>query len=157
MKCAVHPDVETNLRCGKCDKPICPKCMVQTPVGARCRECAKLYKLPTYRMSIQYYLRAIGTGLGMAAVTGVIWGLLGNIIPFIFLNLLIGAAVGYVIAEVIHLAVNRKRGIPLAVIAGIAVGLSYLVAIIVPWGLYFSFFDMLSLAAGIAVAVTRIK
>lgn len=157
MKCATHPDVETNLRCGKCDKPICPKCMVQTPVGARCRECARLNKLPTFRLSTQYYLRAIGTALGMAAVTGSVWGLISGYIPFVYANILLGAAVGYAIAEVIGLAVNKKRGIPLAVIAGIAVGLSYLVAVLVPWGTYFSFFDIVSVAAGIVVAVIRIK
>jgi len=59
MKCATHPQVETNLRCGKCGKLICPKCMIQTPVGARCLDCARLYKLPTYQVSTKYYLRAI--------------------------------------------------------------------------------------------------
>ena len=157
MKCAAHPNVETNLRCGKCDKPICPRCMVQTPVGARCRECAQLNKLPTYRISLQYFLRAIGTGLGMAAVTGGLWGLISSFIPFVYLNILLGAAAGYIIAEVIGLAVNRKRGIPLAVIAGLATALSYLFAWVVPWGLYFSYFDILSVAAGIYVAVIRIK
>ena len=91
MKCATHPNVETNLSCGKCDRPICPKCLVQTPVGARCRQCARLYKLPTYRVSTIYYLRAGGTALGMAVVCGIIWGLLTAIIPFFFLNLLIAA------------------------------------------------------------------
>jgi hypothetical protein len=157
MKCATHPEVETNLRCGKCDKPICPRCMVQTPVGARCRECARLYKLPTYRMSPRYYFRAVGTALGMALVTGAIWGLVSNYIPFFYLNIILGAAAGYAIAEVISLAVNRKRGIPLAVIAGLATGLSYLVAWVVPWGLYFNFFDILAVAVGIFVAVSRIR
>ena len=27
MKCATHADTETELRCGHCEKPICPKCM----------------------------------------------------------------------------------------------------------------------------------
>ena len=35
-RCAEHPDVETGLRCGRCETPICPKCMIMTPVGARC-------------------------------------------------------------------------------------------------------------------------
>ena len=75
MKCALHPDVETNLRCGKCEKPICPRCMVQTPVGARCKECARLYKLPTYTVSKKYYLRAAFTAVGMAVACGVSMGL----------------------------------------------------------------------------------
>ncbi len=39
--CANHPTVETTLRCNRCDKPICPKCAVKSPVGYRCRECVK--------------------------------------------------------------------------------------------------------------------
>jgi hypothetical protein len=131
--------------------------MIQTPVGARCRECARLNKLPTYRMSPRYYLRSIGTGLGMAAITGALWGLISSFIPFVYLNILLGAAVGYVIAEVIYLAVNRKRGIPLAIIASLATVLSYYFAWVLPWGLDFSFYDILSIAAGIFMAVSRIK
>ncbi len=162
MKCAAHPRVETNLRCGKCGKPICPKCMVQTPVGARCPECARLYKLPTYRVSTAYYLRAAGTALGMAIVCGVIWGVVNLFLPFFFLNLLLGAGVGYAIGEVVSLAVNRKRGRGLAAVAGAGVAISYLVSI-QPWffGLPFGLFPILlalaSVALGIFIAVTRLR
>ncbi len=156
MRCAYHPNVETNLRCGKCGKPICPKCMVQTPVGARCPDCAKLYKLPTYRVSAKYYLRAAGTALGMAIVCGIIWGIVMGFLPF-YLNLLLAAGAGYAIGEVVSLSVNRKRGTGLAVVGGIAVAISYLVSIISPWGLNFSFLDLLALALGIFVAVTRLR
>ncbi len=161
MKCAYHPDVETNLRCGKCGKPICPKELVQTPVGARCPDCAKLSKLPTYRVSTAYYLRAAGTGLGMAIVCGIVWGLIGLIVPFFLLNLLIAAGVGYAIGEVVSLSVNRKRGIWLVVIAGVAVVISSLVSILPPWGLSFGLFniifDLIAVALGIFVAATRLR
>ncbi len=161
MKCAAHPRVETNLRCGKCGKPICPKCMVQTPVGARCPECARLYKLPTYRVSTVYYLRAGGTALGMALVCGVIWGVVNLFLPFFFLNLLLGAGVGYAIGEVVGLAVNRKRGRGLAAVAGAGVAISYLVSILLFFSLPFGLFPILlalaSVALGIFIAVTRLR
>lgn len=158
MKCATHPDVETSLRCVKCDKPTCPRCMVQTPVGARCRECARLYKLPTYRVSVIHYLRAAGAAIGMAGICGVLWGFLDNIIPFFYIvNILIGGAVGYACGEVIGLAVNRKRGTGLAIVAGFSVLLSYLIALFVPWGLHFSFFDIVAVVVGIFVAVSIIR
>ena len=157
MKCATHPEVETNLRCGKCGKLICPRCMVQTPVGARCRDCARLYKLPTYRVSAGYYLRAIGTALGMAIVCGIVWGLVRIFVPFFLLNILIAAGVGYAIGEVVSLSVNRKRGNGLAAVAGIAVLISYLVNILLPLGGYFSLFDILALAVGIFMAVNRLR
>ena len=157
MKCAYHPDVETNLRCGKCGKPICPKDMVQTPVGARCPDCAKLYKLPTFQISTKYYLRAIGAGVGTAIICGAIWGVIGMFIPFFYLNLLIAAGVGYAIGEVISRSVNRKRGKGLAVIAGGALVASYLVSIFSPWGLHFGLFDLLAIALGIFIAVNRLR
>ncbi len=161
MKCAAHPRVETNLRCGKCGKPICPKCMVQTLVGARCPECARLYKLPTYRVSTAYYLRAAGTALGMAIICGVIWGVVNLFLPFFFLNLLLGAGVGYAIGEVVGLAVNRKRGRGLAAVAGAGVAISYLVSILLffslPSGLFPVLLALASVALGIFIAVTRLR
>lgn len=163
MRCAAHPGVETNLRCNKCGKPICPRCMVQTPVGARCPDCARLYKLPTYRVSARHYLRGIGTALGMAVVSGVIWGVVGGLLPFFYFNLLLGPGVGFAVGEVISLSVNRKRGKGLAAIAGIAVVISYLVSIFLPlpmgfpYGLFHIVLDLLAVALGIFVAVTRLR
>ena len=157
MKCATHLGVETNLRCGKCGKPICPRCMVQTPVGARCPDCARLYKLPTYRVSKKYYLRAIGTALGMAIACGIVWGLVANLMPFFYLNLILAPAAGYAIGEVVSLSVNRKRGTGLAIVAGIAVVISYLVSLFLPWGLSFGLFGLLALALGIFFAVNRLR
>ncbi len=170
MKCATHPQVETNLRCGKCGKLICPKCMVQTPVGARCLDCARLYKLPTYRVSTKYYLRAIGTALGMAMVTGVIWWVVRGLVPFFLLNLILAAGAGYAIGELVSLSVNRKRGKGLATIAGVAVVISYLASlwfvsllsgIPLRWVLHFNplniVFDLVAIALGIFLAVTRLR
>ena len=157
MRCASHPDIETNLKCSKCDKSICPKCMVQTPVDARCQDCAQLRRLPTYNVSAGFYLRAAGTGLVMSVVCGVLWGAIGFFIFFLYLNLLLAPGFGYVIAEVIGFSVNRKRGPGLAVIAGIALVVSYLVSILVPWGLNFRLFDLLAVPLGILVTVTRLR
>jgi len=133
--------------------------MVQTPVGARCPDCAQLYKLPTYRVSSIYYVRATVTAAGVGIATGLLWGFITRFVPFGYLfNLLLGGAAGYVCAEVIGLAVNRKRGVGLAVIAGGATLLSYLVAQFVPWGLAgFSIFDLVAVGIGIFVAVNRIR
>ena len=161
FRCATHPNVETHLRCGKCGKPICPQCMVQTPVGSRCRECAKLYKLPTYRVSPVYYLRAIGAALGTAVILGLVWGFITNYLPFFLLNLLLFAAVGWAIGEVTGLAVNRKRGIWLAVIGGAAVAACYAVNIFtfgrIP-GLGLNLvIDIAGLVIGISTAVGLLK
>jgi len=163
MKCAIHPEIETNLRCAKCGKPICPKCLVETPVGAKCRDCADLSKLPTYHVSTTYYLRAAGTGLGMAIICGLVWSVVMGLVPFFYLNLLLAAGVGYAIGEVVSLSVNRKRGTGLAVVAGIAIVISYLTSIFVPWGAGFNFnllslaINLVAVALGIFIAVSRLR
>ncbi|MFB0559434.1 MAG: hypothetical protein ACETVS_02750 [Dehalococcoidales bacterium] len=165
MRCATHPDVETNLRCGKCGKLICPRCQVQTPVGARCPDCAKLYKLPTFRVSAKHYLIAVGVGLGMAIACGVAWGAIRMVIPFLYLNLILAPGAGYAIGEVTSLSVNRKRGTGLAVVAGTAMVISFLVTIFFfPRGFSFALsnilyllLDLAALALGVFIAVTRLR
>ncbi|UCM89126.1 rhomboid family intramembrane serine protease [Streptomyces marincola] len=39
--CYRHPDRETGIRCARCDRPICPSCMVSAPVGYQCPECVR--------------------------------------------------------------------------------------------------------------------
>jgi hypothetical protein len=131
--------------------------MVQTPVGARCPTCARLSSLPTYRVSQLHYLRAIGAGVGIAIVCGLVWGFIQAIIPFFYLSFIIAGGVGYAIGEVIGLSVNRKRGTGLAVIGGIAVILSYAVASSIFWGWRFSLFDIVAVGIGVFVAVTRLR
>ncbi len=156
VPCKRHPSVRTNLYCGRCGDPICPRCLVQTPVGARCPACARMSRLPTFNLSGQYFLRAGGAGLGLGVTIGLVWAFF-RVVPFFgFFSFLIGAAVGYGIGEGIGLAANRKRGPTLAVIAGIAVVISYVTSIFVPWGRPFNYYDLITLVIGIAVAATRL-
>ncbi len=37
--CYRHPDRETGVRCTRCDRPICPDCMVSASVGFQCPGC----------------------------------------------------------------------------------------------------------------------
>jgi hypothetical protein len=135
--------------------------MVQTPVGARCRECARLYKLPTFRFATVDYLKATGTALGMAIVVGLAWGFITNLVSFIYLNILLAAGVGYAIGEVTSLSVNRKRGPWLAVVGGIAVVIGYAVNVftfgdIPSLGLRL-IIELIGLGAGIYMAVNRLR
>jgi hypothetical protein len=161
MKCSYHPDVETALKCGKCGQPICPKCLVPTPVGARCPECARLAKLPTFDLSARHYLVASATALGLAIGIGFIWGMLRSFLPFLVLDLLLAAGVGFVISEVVGRAANRKRGKWLALIGAVAIPLSYLASIpgnmLFKFDAVFHFLDILAIAIGIFVAVIRLR
>ena len=118
MQCATHPNVETLLSCSKCDKAICPKCLVHTPVGARCVGCANVQRSPIYDVGKVYYLKAAGAGLGLALAGGLVWALLRGI-PFasIITSIIVGVAIGEGISRV----ANRKRGVGLQVIAAVSV------------------------------------
>jgi hypothetical protein len=160
MRCALHPDTETNLTCGKCGQPICPKCLVQTPVGARCPECAAMKRLPIYVVPKMFYARATAAGLATASALGAIW-------PFIpfggFVWLIIAIGIGYAIGEVVSLSANRKRGIGLQVIAGLSMGVSYIVKILINTPLtdftssLLNVYGLIALALGVIVAVSRLR
>lgn len=126
--CARHPDVETYLRCGKCDTPICPRCLVQTPVGARCRDCANISRVPTFNVTWEFFARGMVAAIVSGAVVGAIWAaLVGGIGIGLFFAIAIGLAVGWAVSEAVSRATNLKRGLGLQVCAVLGVALAYLV------------------------------
>ncbi len=168
MKCATHPNVETNLTCSRCGTPICPKCLVQTPVGARCRKCAGMRRLPTYEVRLSHYVRAAGLGLLVAIAVGVAWSWMREAVPYLtyslLLSLALAAGVGYAIGEVVSRSVNRKRGLTLQVIGAGCFLVSYLVShvglsadVTLLFFAHFSLWDLFALAVGIFVAVGRLR
>lgn len=39
--CYKHPKELTRVTCGRCERPICPKCLVVGSAGVRCKVCAR--------------------------------------------------------------------------------------------------------------------
>lgn len=130
LYCTRHPKTETNIRCGRCEDPICPDCLVHAPVGMRCPDCARVNRVPTYDVTTPYLLRGIAAGVGVALVLGVAFffvapllfrlvflgvPLLGRILPFLFVAILV--AIGYAVGEAVSLSTNRKRGLKLKLVA----------------------------------------
>ncbi len=125
MQCLRHPNVETELTCGRCEAPICPRCVVFTDVGARCPTCAPTRKLPQFEIGPLYLLRGAAAALATGAGLGAVWGILlpGRIG---FFGLLLAALLGYLIAEAVGVATNRKSGTPLQIVAAGGVIAAYL-------------------------------
>jgi hypothetical protein len=123
--------------------------------------------LPTYRISATYYLRAVVAALGTAIVIGLAWGFLryyaGGFGPV--LSLVVGYGVGWCVAWMVGLAVNRKRGVSLAVIGALAVLLCFAVVELVNawqyggflWRGYPIFLSIFGAALGVVVAVYRLR
>jgi hypothetical protein len=119
MRCARHPSVETVLRCGRCETPICPKCLVATPVGARCPTCAQVKRFALL-VKPPELARAIGFGLAV----GALGTLIVTYIPP-FLALLGYMIMGFMVGEAVSTAANRKRARELGPIAVVCVFVGY--------------------------------
>jgi len=154
--CERHPLTETNLRCGKCDTPICPRCIVHAPVGIRCPTCANIGRLPTFELKGWYMVRAVVAGLVLGFANGGLWMLLATNIPFIVWIALTG--IGYLNGEGISVATNRKRGASLRVIAAASVLISYIVGVfLIGPVLGAEIFGWIALVIAIYVAMNRVK
>ena len=152
--CYWHPEVETRLYCRDCAKPVCTQCMVQAPVGLKCRECGQAVRMPTFDVQPSYYARAVGVAVAIAIGGGLLWALFIAIFPF-FQS--IGAiAVGYAAAELISRSVNRKRGVGLAWITGGSVVGAFLIALII-MGPFFGVIGLLILGFSVYTAVQRVR
>ncbi|MBV9580213.1 MAG: hypothetical protein JO057_16620 [Chloroflexi bacterium] len=110
LHCARHPHTETVLRCGRCDTPICARCMVMSPVGARCPTCAQVKRF-VIGLKPAEMAKAIVFGIGLGAVGTIIL----TFIPF--LGIFGYAALGFGVGEVVSIGANRKRVPSLAPIA----------------------------------------
>jgi hypothetical protein len=125
LRCARHPNTETVLRCGRCDTPICGRCMIMSPVGARCPTCAQVKRFALMLKPVEL-VRSIGYGLAVGALGTVVL----SFIPF--LGILGYAALGFGVGHVVSIGANRKRVNVLAPIAvaclfvGFEVGLAAL-------------------------------
>jgi len=136
MQCATHPNVETELACSRCGKAICARCLVHTPVGARCRECANVRRIPTYNVSSGILARGIGAALLGGAVLGIAWWIFNPLSAFFF-GVIFGLGVGYGVGEAVSFATNRRAGPPLQMMAVAGVAIAYLVRV----GLLFALSD----------------
>ncbi len=113
LYCANHPQTETSLRCNKCNKPICTKCAVLTPVGYRCRECVRGQQ-QIFETAVWYdYISAPLT----AAILGGLAGALVNVLGFFVIFL--APVAGGLVAEIVRTFVRRRRGRSLFVVAAI--------------------------------------
>lgn len=114
-ECAFHPGTETNVRCVECDRYICPKDMVLTPVGYKCKECAR--QLPSARRTVKP--KQFAMALVAAAVVGIGGSYLIASIGFRFF--LMSALLGVATGEAARRASGGHRTGAIAALAGFAV------------------------------------
>ncbi|MBV9171279.1 MAG: hypothetical protein JOZ81_14470 [Chloroflexi bacterium] len=128
LYCARHPGTETSLRCGRCFTPICPKCLVGTPVGARCPTCARVKRFSTV-LKPPELARAAGFGVGAGTLGTMVISFLP--LPGGFFSLLLYALMGYCVGEAVAIGANRKRAPELGPIAVACVFVGYVLGFVV--------------------------
>lgn len=120
LTCANHPTVETALRCNRCDKPICIRCAVRTPVGYRCKACVGQQQAVFFTgKPVDYALAGV-----VSLVLGLIAGLLIAALGSWWFSLILGPVLGGAIAEAVRFVVRKRRSryLWLATAAGLVVG-----------------------------------
>jgi hypothetical protein len=110
MFCYRHPDRETWVRCGRCDRPICTKCAMQGPVGFRCRNCGTLANDPLRKIAPAQAVLGLAVAVGLGAVVAVVASRIG------FFSIFISFFAGGFVAEAVTRLIGYKRGMGILVI-----------------------------------------
>lgn len=108
--CYRHPDRETRIRCGRCDRPICTRCAMQGPVGFRCKTCGTLVNDPLTTIRPVQGALGVAISFGLGLVTAYIAGRIG------FFSIIVSFIAGGLIAEAVTRVVGWKRGTTFLVI-----------------------------------------
>jgi hypothetical protein len=124
MHCYRHPDRETRVSCATCGRPICTECMVQTEVGIKCPDDARMPRgARAGVMKRNQIVKSFLAGVAVALIGAVV---VYFVLPEIgFGRLILSGLAGYFAGMFVHRAGGRNGG-PLAMaISGIAVALAF--------------------------------
>ena len=159
LVCVRHSNEETRLTCGRCGDAICPKCMIQAPVGIRCPDCVTFQFNPVTQIKRLTLLKASAAGIGAGLGAGVCWIFLAFFIPFLvgYGTILIGMGVGYVVGQAVSAAANYSRARDLQWPAAGGVVIAFGVAAMFLPFLTGSLFGLLSGGIGVAIAIYRVR
>ncbi len=145
LMCANHPQTPTALRCNRCGKPVCIKCIVRTPVGYRCRECVRGQQQVFESVLWYDYLIAAVMVAPLAGLAGALVTSLG------FFSIFLAPVVGGILAELVRLGVRRHRGRYLNWVAAGAFGLGSLPLLFIPLWMV-----LVTMFAGPGVSVAQV-
>ena len=116
-ECAFHPGVETEVSCGECGRPICPKDMVETPVGYKCPICAKPASSQLVHVKPAQLIRAIIAG----GLVGIVGGIVLAYMTMGFFGWILGFVWGSLTAETTRRASGGHRVWTIGIIAIVAI------------------------------------
>ena len=170
-RCTRHKEIGTNLRCGRCGDLICPKCLIQSPVGSRCPECSKIgqpnilkaSKFELFKVLIAGILLSIIGGVLLGIISRILWATpigyqFGSILTAITLSLF-GVLIGEIIRRIGKYKIDRR----IKVVAGLTIFGIYIIGFIFGnlLGVYSVLFTnivtFIGVAFGIYIAMNRLR
>jgi len=111
--------VPTGLTCATCGTPICPKCMVVTPVGMKCPNCGRGKGSALFQVRPERF--------ALAGITALAFGAISTIIGFVgFFAYFIAIPYGYFAGTTIMKAAGMKRGLKVEILTGVGMALGAL-------------------------------
>ena len=118
--CEKHPEREANLRCIRCERPMCTQCSNYTSVGYICNECTRQSDDRFFKGTNADYVVAFGVCLAGSAVINSFAMMFG-----FFFALIIGAFSGGMIASIARQLTGGRVGrrSPQIAIGGLVVGM----------------------------------
>ncbi len=159
--CYRHPDIETGLRCNRCNKPICPKCAHRTPVGFRCPECVREQEDKYYSGGRGDYIIAAVVTLPLTIITAGLFTIFLGRLGFwiIFIGIFIVPAIAGFIAEAVRWAVKKRRSRYLGRVVAACFILATLPFLILGLlnGIYFALAPGLFLFLGTSTILARLR
>jgi len=127
MNCNKHPQITTNLKCHRCEIPICPKCLVQSDVGFKCITCHKLSmsNINTINIPTQIILIVIMSIIGIVSSILIKTIQMLLILPAI-IHIIYWIILGYILSTISTKITKGKRSTRLVWITSLGIAFSYL-------------------------------
>ncbi len=127
MNCNKHPQITTNLKCHRCETPICPKCLVQSDVGFKCIQCHKLSMLSINTISYLTQSILVTTMCIIGALSGILIKLLQILIILpVIIHIIYWLVLGYILSTISSKIAKGKRSVRLVWITSMGIAFSYI-------------------------------
>lgn len=111
--CFYHPDRETRVTCGRCERPLCPDCVQHGATGVRCRDCITLSPRERGLANPRQIRNAALAALPTAAAGGLVLALSG------WVSFLPSALLGLAVGAVAFTASGRHRDVTIQAMAAV--------------------------------------
>ncbi|MBK16114.1 MAG: hypothetical protein CL770_05450 [Chloroflexi bacterium] len=141
-----------NIFCVRCSIPVCPKCIVHSPVGVRCISCGKSSLSVLNKMSIGLFLKTLFISVFSGLLIGYVLLIMSDIYLYWihWIGVLFAA---YAISEIVYKISEYKRGFKVQLIGSLGLGVCICVQLF--FSGYFSVFTLI--VGGISFYLIMLK